>query len=522
MRSRLFVSLLAVAGLLLAACGGSSGSSGSGADPAKLAPASAPIYVEAALRPGGQLGDDAKAALKKLLRTDDPGAKLVDLVNRAGRRHGVSWDDVKPWLGERVGLFIGSLQGGKPVGAAIVQVTDADKAKAAIVKLFGRDAKLSDRDYKGVKFSYDAGKDAAVGIVDGFAVVGKWDGVRQAVDTSKGAAPLSGVADFTSARSAVKADQDLGFGYVQVKAIGELVSSMGSSLPGRSAAAMGAVQQLLAKAGRALTFGLHADGAGIRIDAATLGAPASSLAGAQAGAERLAELPGDAWLALGLGDIGASLSRSLAQLDQLSAAGGGAGIGQVLGQLRARTGIDVQRDLLSWMGDGAVYARGTGLADLGAVLTVTSKDPARSVRAVTLIGRALARQGASVSTTTVEGYERAIAIKLGSLPFPLLVAAGGDRFSLGVNRQALADVLRPSSKLGDSSQYAAATKALGAGVRPLFLLDTPTVVGLIESFAGQRPELQKAKPYLEALGPLAAGGAHEGDVTRFALALGLR
>jgi len=71
------VSLLALAAL--AGCGSSSSSSGgsTGADPAKLVPAQAPIYIGATVRPDGQLGDDATAALKKLLQTDDPSLRRI-------------------------------------------------------------------------------------------------------------------------------------------------------------------------------------------------------------------------------------------------------------------------------------------------------------------------------------------------------------------------------------------------------------------------------------------------------------
>src|ERR1051325_693576 len=72
----------------IAGCGdsGSSSSSGSGSgasgtDPAALLPSSAPLYVEAQLRPTGDLAENAKTVAGKILRTSDPGGKIVGLLD---------------------------------------------------------------------------------------------------------------------------------------------------------------------------------------------------------------------------------------------------------------------------------------------------------------------------------------------------------------------------------------------------------------------------------------------------------
>ena len=527
MKPRLLVTLpLLVVLVLLAGCGssGSSGGSGSNADPAKLAPATAPLYVEAVLRPSGQLGDDAKAALKKLLHSDDPGAKLVGLADKALAKRGMNWkDDIRPWLGERVGVFLTKIGQGSSstVGALIADTTDTDKAKSALEKLTTK-SKLTKRTYKGVDFQVDTVKNSAVGIVNGYAVAGTWEGVQQVVDTAKGGRPLTDVADYTSARSAVSADDALGMAYVQPQALLDAITSLGSNFGSSSAGALSILRQVVTKAGRADGASLHANGDGVRIDAAALGVPAS--APGPSGADELAALPGDAWLAIGFGDLGKSLGRIFGQLNQLAALGAnGASFSGALKRFRAQTGIDPQRDLLSWMGSGALYGRGHGITDLGIVLTVKSKDPAKSHRAVGLIANALRKSGATVQAATVEGYDKAIALRLSSLPFPFIVAAGGDRFSIGLNPQAMTDVLHPSTTLGDSAQYGAATKALGSGIKPVFLLDTPTIVNLIESFGvGSNPSFARIKPYLDALGPLSAGIEHDGDTTKVSLALALK
>ncbi|MCW2990342.1 MAG: hypothetical protein JWM73_936, partial [Solirubrobacterales bacterium] len=137
LKSRLSV-LLAVAALPLAACGDSgSGSGDPGADPAKIVPADAPLYIEAVVRPDGALKTGANDALKKLLRTDDPGAKIVALFDKAAASgaNKVTWADLKDWLGPRVGVYLSKFGGSETVGAVVADTTDTAKAKAGIDKI---------------------------------------------------------------------------------------------------------------------------------------------------------------------------------------------------------------------------------------------------------------------------------------------------------------------------------------------------------------------------------------------------
>lgn len=527
MKSRFFA-LLAVAVLPLAGCGSSGvgSSSGQGADPAKLVPSTAPIYIEAVVRPDGSLGDGAKDALKKLLRTDDPGKKLTDLLDKAAASDGVTWDEVKGWLGKRVGVFLTSFGGGKTVGALVADTTDTHKAKATLEKLAahsnGAKVALTKQTYKRVELQTYG--DNAFAIIDDYAVAGSIDGVHQVVDTAKGGRPLTDVAAYTSARGAVNADDALGVAYVDPQALIDAISTgdSTSSGPFSNPQALTIVRQIVAKAGRAAAVSLHADGDAVRIDAAAIGAPTGTAT--TAAADALAALPDDAWLAVGFGDLGSTLTKTFTQIAQLSSmSGSGVNFSGLLQKLTAKTGVNIQRDFLSWMGDGAIYARGRSIADIGGVLTIRSKNATKSKKAVLILARSLKSAGATVRDATVEGYDTAVEVRNASVPVSLFIAANADRFSVGINPQALTDVLSPSAKLGDSATYAAATKALGGGLKPVFILDTPTIVSLLSSFGlGTNATFAQVKPYLDALGPLSVGTAHDGDVAKFSLALGLR
>src|SRR4051812_36410948 len=99
------VPLVAVA---LAGCrGAGGGASGGGADPADVMPKEAAFYVEAAVRPDGDQEEQLTALLRKVMRTDDPGAKIRQLIDKsiAEEQPGVTYEkDIEPWLGDRVGI----------------------------------------------------------------------------------------------------------------------------------------------------------------------------------------------------------------------------------------------------------------------------------------------------------------------------------------------------------------------------------------------------------------------------------
>src|SRR4051794_5680369 len=95
----------AVVALGAAGCGDSSSSSSGGSagtDPAALLPASAPVYVEAQVQPTGDLAVNAKAVAGKILRTSDPGGKIVGLIDQGLKDDGASYGkDIAPWIGQR-------------------------------------------------------------------------------------------------------------------------------------------------------------------------------------------------------------------------------------------------------------------------------------------------------------------------------------------------------------------------------------------------------------------------------------
>ena len=126
------ISLLTV---LVVACGGGGGAAD--ADPATAVPRDALAYVEVAVRPDGDVREDALAAAGKILRTPDPEAKIREVLDRALAEgdSGIDYDrDIAPWLGERAGLWVSNRidEEGDPGVALAIASTDTDEAERSV------------------------------------------------------------------------------------------------------------------------------------------------------------------------------------------------------------------------------------------------------------------------------------------------------------------------------------------------------------------------------------------------------
>lgn len=502
-----------------AGCGESSTSGNAGADPASVVPASAPLYGEAVVRPEGQQRAKLESLLRRILRTDDPGAKIEKTFDRLVRKDGVTYArDIKPWLGKRAGAFLtGMTSSGKPQAALVIATSDTGKALDAIRK--GEKVRAH-KTYRGVGYDILRSDSTAVAAVGDFAVGGTESAVRQVIDTSKGGKALADKQEYGDARGEAGTD-GLVSAYLDPDGIIGLISSSGA-LKG-NAAALGALRQGFAgTAGKAIAASVSPQDSGFSVSAAAIGLRKSSTASGDA-AGALAGVPGDAWLALGIGNIGGKLDDALTQAGRLGAFAG-VGIDSILNQLKAQSGIDIRQDLLSWMGDGALFVRGTSEGAVGGALVVRSKDPAKSQAVVGKIGAFLAKQNVDVSQLSgVAGVDSGIELRFGPGSPQVFLAAAGNRFVAAVGRSSLEAALRPAGRLGANATFRRAAGQLGEGIRPMFYLDVASVLKLVDAVgAGTDRDYKKAKPYLQAFTAIVAGGKRDGDIGRGQAFVGVR
>jgi hypothetical protein len=490
------------------------------ATPAAAVPAGAPLYLEAVLRPEGQQKQDVEAALRKLLATDDPDAKIAQLFE-SGDDADVSYaKDVEPWLGQRAGVFFTSFTGDTADGAAVIDSTDDDAARAMLEKT--ADPGAREQTYKGVDYWSDG--DSAQGVVDGYVVAGSPSGFRTVVDTLKGddVPTLAGDSRFQDALDAVGADDALGTAYVDMRKVVDAVGRSGGVPP----QALEQLRQAVAGDGAATVAAkLSADSDALTLESVANGVRSES-GGDGDGAAALKSVPGDAWLGIGIGALGSSLEHVLAQIGQVGGLAGGLDLNALLAQVGQASGIDVQKDLLSWMGDAALFVRGSSVVDIGGALVVQSKDPARTRTAVEKLGRFLSGAVSSVRVRPLEGVsgvDRGLSVvpRGEGSSLEVLLAAAGSKFVTAVGRPALEAAVKPDGTLGDSDDFRAAAGKLD-GIAPSFFFDVAPVVRLASAFgASSDGGLAQARRYLDHLGAVAGGTETDGDTQRGRLVLTL-
>lgn len=496
----------------VAACGGDDESTG--AEPASAVPATAPIYFEAVVRPEGDLKSDAEAALGKILGTDDPGAEIEKLLSDsdADGEGDLSYeDDVEPWLGERAGGFVTGISGDSADAAFVFTSTDDDAARAAIEKGSQGD---EERTYEEVTYWLDG--ETASGVTDGYAIIGTERAFRAAIDTIKGddVETIDESEQFAQAVDAIGGDDDaLAVFYVDTPGVIDAAARSGG-IPQDQLRELRT--QLEENAGDAAVAKVGAAEEAISVESAALGVKAPEGEGGD-GAAQVAALPGDAWLALGVGGLGDSLRRGIEQLQQVGNAGG-QDVDALLSQIQSATGIDLEQDLLSWMGDGALFVRGTGIADIGGALVVQTSDPQATDGAIVKLTELVRRSAPGTRVRPlrgVAGAEEGVVITPAGSPVQVIVATGGDTFVAGVGQQAVEQALDPQTTLADSEAYQAAADALGGGMEPSFFFDVAPTLRLAEGLgAGGDPSFAEAKEYLSRFGSIAGGGSRDGETQR--------
>src|SRR4051812_42796632 len=504
------LSLLAA---FVVACG--SGSASGGADPGALVPADAMAYVEVTVRPDGDVREEALDAAGKVLHTSDPEGGIRRALDTALAQDGRKLDfdkDIKPWLGRRVGIWFGTRldRDGDPGGAALIATTDPDAALDAFHKGAAGD-KLTKRSYEGTDYEVDQ-DGVATGIVKDFLVTGPEPEFKQVVDAGDGDA----LADSDRYRKNVDqldGDRPAHF-YVDLGRAFELARKSNpddEQLP--------QLQSLLPLGKLPPVVGsFSADGDRLAVDVAIKADTANALGsfGGLGGSTPLVkDLPGDSWVAFGAPKYGRQLD---AMLNQYAGMFGGAAARQ---QLQKQYGIDLDEDVLSWIGDVTIFARGDSLATLdgGAVIQVT--DTGKAAKGFgKLVGLLQAAGGVRATPISLKGAETAFAVQDHSTPKPIVLARSAEKVVVAYGQEAAEQAFSPSSKLGDSDVYGRAKSLLG-DVDPSLLLSMPAVLRLVDSTGAADADYAKAKPYLEAYDAIALGydGGNGGGRVRFAAGL---
>jgi Protein of unknown function (DUF3352) len=483
----------------LAACG-SDGSSSSGA--ASLAPAGSLIYGEATLDPDEDQQAAINALIEKFPGKGSAGERIRGLLEKAFSESGTGLsfkEDIEPWLGAEAGFFVSSLTpSGEGSAAFMVATDDEGKAEDAIEKA-AKDAKA--KSYKG--HDYRTIEDGAVGVVDGWVVLGSEDGFKRAVDTVEGGSPIEDDDAYSEALDGAPEDR-LGFIYFNTPAFVDQLNKSGAG------AALGPFGDLFKDPVLAtLSINEH----GVRLEANLPESLTKAFPLIGEGSGRAAELPADSWVALAQPDLGKTIDQFLEVFGSM--AGGRERLTQ---QLEAATGLNLDRDVIAWMGDWSLFVRGTTISTLSGALIVETTDEAASARFIdavaTLARRGLEGEG-TIGPLAVPG--EGVTLRSPDIPEPIHLFQRDGKVVLAYGDSAAEDAFGTSEKLGDTEGYKSAQEALGGDYDLSFYLAFDPIVQLVDSTElGDEEGWQKVKPYLEPIGALVVGAKKDGDQLRSA------
>jgi hypothetical protein len=551
---------------------GSSKSSGTDADPATAAPAAAAVYVGATLLPGGSQKTAAEDVGRSLTHQSDPYLRLTALLQTPGSPRLDFKHDISPWLGEHGGVFLTSLSSSSALltplaqdllhgstsaaypfassgaqGAIVLDTTDADAAKSFLNSQAAH-ADAHTTSYRGI--SYQAtGAGLAFGLVERFAVIGSEAGMHSVIDTTLGAAALVHESGYSKLLAAAP-PQALAHVYFNPADVGSSPTSASAS---GSQAGLSGVLGLLAGT-RQSNISLVPAASSLSIDADSLTSSTSHtaeglLSADPEAARALNELPGESWLALGVGHVGDSLAQDVQGLQSVTSLGStlggssgegasvssGFGLKPLLESLTAPLkllGADTAQaksDYASWMGSAGIYAAGGSLLELRAAVSIESTNAAHSRAAVGKLAAQLRKQGWSTAPASIPGTDAAVAARVSGLPVVLDIANGTDssghtKFVLGLAEASVETALNPPNTMSAASSRQAAASALGEGIQPSLILDVPTLLSLFEGLGlTESPELSTLVPYLRGATTVAGGGhALGGEIERYRLVLGLQ
>jgi hypothetical protein len=504
---KILLTLAVLSTFALAAAGcGSEDEAASGAS--ELVPAGAIVYAEATLDPSGDQKQAIDSILSKFPGGGQAGDKLEDLIEKGLRESDapISFkEDIEPWLGDEAAFFATTVGADSDPsgGAALIATDDEDQALEALDK--ATEGKSKRHDYKDVEYlTGDRGQAGAV--FDGFLVLGSEPAVKAAIDTSKGGKKLSDDERYKKTLEDVSEDR-LGLVYVNSP---EFL---------KSTQAMTSVPQSFKKFfEKPFAATVDADDDGITFEGKVPEETAQTFGFVGQGSDLLDELPGDSWVAMAQTDFGKLIDFYVDVFGGV--AGGRDAIEQ---QFHAATGLDLEKDVIAWMGDFAIFVRGTSLSKLDGGLIIETTDETASGRFIDALARLARQQGADsglrVAPLSAPGGGKGYTISNQSIPKPVHFFQRDGRVVLAYGDAAAQDAVEPGEKLGDSSDFTSVRDSLGDYEVSFYVLMQP-IFDLIDSTgAASDADWQDAKPYLEPLSALVAGTSGEGDDLKSAIKL---
>lgn len=484
----------------------------------RLVPKDSILYGNLFLRPS----NDQKMALDDLLQkfpgvenTDDALDTLIELFDEQLRKQGLAYEeDIEPWLGDQVAGFM--MPGGSvevPNVGILVESKDDEAFRNFLDKVQENespDAQIVEREYAGTTYEVveDLPGTPSFVFLEGFLVGGTEEAVKASIDAQEGET-LQDSEKFVDATSGLR-DDWLGLFYADTGAIFSLFEEemQGQGLPEEQAVF------------ESFGFGDQQPSAGVAyVTSDTIGFESSGslptegpLAGFRSfiGSGLLPQLPAESWAAFGVPDLG-RLSENM--LD-LFADFPGFDREEIDASFTRETGLDLQEDLLSWMGDAGIFVMGTNVQEVGGGVVIQSTDPTKTTSALAEVQDLLEKQGLQPRPAT-QGDLEGFSLQAPGMPAPVYFL-GGDRLVVTYGQSATEQAVFGEESLADDDNFGLGVDQLGDEYDVAFYVDVDAAQAFAESVMGftgtTDPTYEEnVKKYVDPFGYVIAGSREEGE-----------
>jgi hypothetical protein len=183
-------------------------------------------------------------------------------------------------------------------------------------------------------------------------------------------------------------------------------------------------------------------------------------------------------------------------------------------QFKQSTGLDLQDDVLGWMGPSALFVGGESQAELHGGITIETSDPTTTARTILRVERLLAREGTPTRLITRSGF-RGFITKIPGESQGAIVAVDDERAVGLIGSPQLLDDLAEGETLESSGRLAQVQETVGEGFAISTFVDIDTVRELIEVSAPPDQEyMDNVRPFLEPLDLFVYGTMREDEITR--------
>ncbi|HZG94245.1 MAG TPA: DUF3352 domain-containing protein [Mycobacteriales bacterium] len=330
---------------------------GGGTQPEELVPASAFAFGKLDLDPAA----DQKVAIREFASKFPEAPKprgdenITDALLKGAFDQDKCVDfetDIKPWLGDRVGMAGITGTDGKPVPLVLVQVKDEAKLRAVKGKLDGCDKDAGSDELKGLTFA------------KGYAVFSNTQADSDGAVKAAAKASLKDADNFNGDLAKLDGNQ-------VVVMWADLERSFNAASKGSPELGMvpnGVTKYLKGR----VVMGVHMEGDYAEVYGQTIGGNLAEVYGADAftGIKDLGALPANTVAAMSINGLETYVTKMLDQFNET-----GMPVDDFFAQFKDETGLDVRKDIIPLLGSKTTFA-------IGGDLTKLMEDPRVGVKSV--------------------------------------------------------------------------------------------------------------------------------------------